>query len=218
MKEIFPGIFQDGRKLYTLSLAPGKRVYTEDLIRKNGKEYRSWDPTRSKLSAAIMKGMKEVPIKHGSKVLYLGAATGTTPSHISDVVGGEGIVYCVEFSERAIRELLNVCKARGNMVPLMMDARLLGYGIEKVDVLYCDIAQPDQTPVAMRNAKEYLKAGGPLFLVVKSRSIDVVKEPGQIFKEEIKKLKDGGFEIADWKILDPYEKDHAMVLAYAKEE
>ncbi len=213
MKQIFEGIYEENGRIYTINLVPGRKVYGEPLVTKNGKEYRNWDPTRSKLAAAIIKGLKEVPIRKGDKVLYLGAASGTTSSHISDIVGEEGIVYCIEFSERAMRDLLSVCSARGNMVPIHKDARLMGYDIEKVDIVYCDIAQPDQTPVAIRNVREYLKPNGYLFLVIKSRSIDVVKSPRAVYEQEADKLKDEGFRTIDSKVLDPFEKDHALILS-----
>ena len=50
-------------------------------------EYRAWNPFRSKLAAAIVGGIEHIHMKPGSKVLYLGAASGTTVSHVSDLVG-----------------------------------------------------------------------------------------------------------------------------------
>ena len=46
-----------------------------------------WNPFRSKLAAAILGGVDKIHMKPGSKVLYLGAASGTTVSHVSDLVG-----------------------------------------------------------------------------------------------------------------------------------
>ena len=46
-----------------------------------------------------------------------------------------------------------------------------------MDVVYVDIAQPDQTKIAIDNCKMYLKKSGFLFLVIKTRSIDVTKDP-----------------------------------------
>ena len=137
--EIYWAILEDGTKrLATKNLAPGRAVYGERLITFKGVEYRIWDPYRSKLAAAILKGLKNVPIKPGNKVLYLGAASGTTASHVSDIVGENGHVYCVEFSARAIRELVNnVCAFRPNMSPILEDARLperYAMLIEKVDL------------------------------------------------------------------------------------
>src|SRR5690349_24963955 len=89
----FEGIFLIGKegaeKLGTRSLAPGKIVYGEEVVKAGDEEYRVWDPFRSKLAAAILKGLHEIPFGDKSRVLYLGAASGTTVSHVSDIVGPE---------------------------------------------------------------------------------------------------------------------------------
>ena len=64
-------------------------------------EYRIWNPFRSKLAASILSGVDNIHIKPGLKVLYLGAASGTSVSHVSDIVGPEGTVFAVEFSHRS---------------------------------------------------------------------------------------------------------------------
>ena len=213
MKEIFPGIFKDGKILYTINLTPGTRIYGEKLIKKDV-EFREWAAQRSKLAAAIMKGLKTLPVKHAASVLYLGASTGTTVSHISDIAGKEGAVYAVEFSERVFRNLLDLARQRRNIVPLLADARKPDEypWIEKCDVLYCDIAQPDQTEIAMRNFDEFVEEGY-LLLVVKSQSIDVVKEPKKVYEEEKKKLEESGFDVLELIDLEPYEEKHAMIVA-----
>lgn len=209
---------EDGsRKLATINLIPGESVYGEDLIRFENKEYRIWNPYRSKLAAAIMKQIKFFPITTNNKILYLGAATGTTASHISDIVGKNGKIYCVEFSQRAMRELIGqVCTKRSNMYPILADARfperyrmVPGF----VDSIYCDIAQPEQARILADNSNLYLKDGGGALLAIKSRSIDVTESPEKIFKNEIKILQKNGFAIKETIILEPFEKDHAMVTA-----
>ena len=132
-------------------------VYGERLVKSGGVEYRIWDAFRSKLAAAIIKGVQNVPIEPGSKVLYLGAASGTTPSHVSDIVGEKGQVYCVEFAQRSIRDLVNnVAAYRSNISPLFEDARMPeSYAMfiaGKVDVIYCDVAQPEQAKLLADNA------------------------------------------------------------------
>ena len=218
----FPGIYwaiiEDGsRKLATKNLAPRKTVYGERLIRFKGVEYRLWDPYRSKLAAAILKNLKTVPIKPGDKVLYLGAASGTTASHVSDIIGEKGHVYCVEFAARAIRELVNnVCAFRSNMSPILEDARMperYAMIVEKVDDIYCDIAQPEQAKILADNAQLYLKSNGWIMLAIKAQSIDVTKEPSEVYKREIKTLKERGFEIKEVVHLEPYDKAHAMIVA-----
>lgn len=215
MKEISPAIFSEKGKIFTLNSRPGQRVYGEPLLKKDGKEYREWIPYRSKLAAAIKKDIRKVPLKEAQKVLYLGSATGTTPSHMSDIVGENGLIFCVEFSERMMREFLRVCSQRNNLIPILADARKpQDYSdvTEEVDLVYCDIAQPDATEVAIRNCKKFLKPGGYLMIAIKSRSIDITKSPNRIYREEIEKLEKAGFRILDWKKLDPFEKGHAFIL------
>ena len=201
-------------RLATVNLSPGTKIYGERLVEIRGTEYRLWDPYRSKLAGALMRGLKELPIVPGSRVLYLGAASGTTASHVSDIVGLGGTVYCVEFSSRALRDLLVNCERRSNMVPILADATQLDQYrtvIELADVLYQDVAQPEQTSILLENAQVFLKKGGYAFLALKARSIDVTKEPRDIFETEMKKL-EKELEIVDSKLIDPYSQDHAMIL------
>lgn len=207
------------QKLATENLVPGNQVYNEKLIYKNKIEFRLWDPFRSKLAAAILNGLKTFPFKEGSTVLYLGASTGTTVSHISDMVGPRGIVFGVEHASRVARDFLDrVASHRKNIIPIMQDARrpkeyFSVFG--KVEIIYCDIAQPDQTEIAIANCKQFLKKGGLMFLVIKTRSIDVTKSPNRIVEEESKKLEEL-FDILQTIDLHPYDKDHAMVIARMK--
>ena len=203
-------------KLATENLTPKKQVYKEKLILKKGIEYRLWDPFRSKLAACLMNGLITFPFKEKSNVLYLGVSTGTTISHVSDIIGPNGTVFGVEHSSRVARDFLDrVACFRKNIVPIIPDARQPKQYFSvynKVDVVYVDIAQPDQTDIAIENCRMYLKKNGYLFLVIKARSIDVTKDPKQIFTNEIKKL-ETKFEIKQVINLNPYDKDHAMVIA-----
>ncbi len=220
MENIYECVYNDGTtRLCTKNLAPGISVYGEKLIRYEGVEYREWNAFRSKLAGAILKGIKFNPVKKGVKVLYLGAASGTTISHVSDIIELEGKAYGIEFSPRVVRELLLVAEHRPNIFPILADARFpqtYKNLVEDADVLYVDIAQPDQTDIAIFNAQFFLKPNGYMLLAIKARSIDVTKEPTEIYKEEVNKLKNSGFEVEDIVQLDPYDKDHAMVLAKYK--
>jgi fibrillarin-like pre-rRNA processing protein len=204
------------KKLATENLVPGNQVYKEKLIIKKGIEYRLWDPFRSKLAASIMNELEEFPFENKSKVLYLGASTGTTVSHVSDIVGPSGIVFSVEHASRVARDFLDrVATFRANIIPILKDARkpkeyFSVFG--KVDVVYVDIAQPDQTKIAIDNCHLFLKKGGYFFLVIKTRSIDVTKSPKKIIEQEIEKLKTN-FDVLQSIDLHPYDKDHAMVIA-----
>ena len=215
MREIFPGIFSINKQLAVENPAPGFKPFDEELIKTDKKEFRVWNPYRSKAAAAIAKGIKEFPIAEGSKVLYLGSAHGYTPSFLSAIIGKNGIIYAIEFSERCFNEFLPLCKKYTNITPILADARKpeLYQWIEKVDVIYCDISQPDETEIAIRNCKEFLKSGGYLLLAIKSRSIDITRTPKEVYQSEIKKLKDAGFDIIEWKALEPFEQAHAFVVA-----
>lgn len=221
----FPAVFQvtleDGaQRLATRNLVLGRNVYGERLVRFESVEYRVWDAFRSKLAAAILKGSTIVPIKPNHQVLYLGAASGTTASHVSDIIGEKGHVYCVEFASRSIRDLVeNVCAYRLNMSPIMEDARLPErYSMfirGKVDDIYCDIAQPEQAKLLADNADLFLKNDGWIMLAVKSQSIDVTKEPSEVYRQEVKLLEKRGFRVEEVVNLEPYDKAHAMIVAQA---
>ena len=207
------------KKLATENMVPRNQVYKEKLIIKKRIEYRLWDPFRSKLAAAIMNELEYFPFENKTRVLYLGVSTGTTISHISDIVGPSGIIFGVEHASRVAREFLDrVASHRPNIVPILQDARkpkeyFSVFG--KVDVVYVDIAQPDQTVIAIENCKIFLKKGGYFFLVIKTRSIDVTKDPKKIIDKEIEKLKTE-FDVLQSIDLQPYDKDHAMVVAKYK--
>jgi fibrillarin-like pre-rRNA processing protein len=212
-------IFAGGEKhAATVNLVPGDSVYGEKLVKQGGEEYRLWDPFRSKLAGALKKGLRNLPIKNGTKVLYLGASTGTTVSHVSDIVGNSGIVFAVEPATRVARELIeNVASKRKNVVPVLEDARRPNSYFSvfgKVDVVYCDIAQPDQTEIAIANCNAYLKPGGVMLLVVKTRSIDVLMDPKAVVVQEAKKLEKAGFAIDQVLNLEPFDKDHGMIYCF----
>jgi len=219
--EIYQATLEDGaQRLATRNLTPGRNVYGERLIRYEGVEYRLWDAFRSKLAAAILKNLKTVPIKPNHKVLYLGAASGTTASHVSDIVGEKGHVYCIEFASRALRELVNnVCAYRLNMSPFLEDARFpekyRAYISGNVDEIYCDVAQPEQAKILADNSDVFLKKSGWIMLAVKAQSIDVTKKPSEVYENEIKILESRGFRIEEVVHLEPYDKAHAMIVAQA---
>ncbi|MBL7206582.1 MAG: fibrillarin-like rRNA/tRNA 2'-O-methyltransferase [Candidatus Aenigmarchaeota archaeon] len=209
--EIFEGVWKEKKKLLTKNLVPGKRVYKEKLIKIKNIEYREWIPNRSKPAAGIMKGLKNFPLKKGIKILYLGLASSTTASHFSDIISKEGILYGVEISKRSLRDSLSVAEARGNIVCINKNARKpQDYPwVEKVDFVFQDIASNDQPEILIRNCKTFLKPGGYAMLSLKSRSMNVVKEPKDVYKEVGEKLKKE-FKIIEKVELDPYEKDHML--------
>ncbi len=205
------------RLLSTRNLAPGRRVYGEELLDIGGVEYRLWNPSRSKLGAAIVKGLGNNPLRPGTKVLYLGVASGTTCSHVSDIVGDLGHVWGVDFAPRPLRDLIDhVARYRSNITPILGDARqpkTYSLQVPKVDVIFADVAQPDQAEIVVKNARLFLRRGGYAMLSIKSRSVDVGRDPREIYKEQVGVLKAGGFRVEELVELDPFEKDHALALA-----
>jgi len=205
--------------LVTLNLVPGESVYGEKRItvEENGVklEYRAWNPFRSKLAAGIMGGLKDIHIKPNTKVLYLGAASGTSVSHVSDLVGPGGLVYAVEFSHRSGRDLVNLAKKRTNVIPIVEDARLpqkYRMLVGMVDVVFSDVAQPDQARIVALNSEYFLKNGGHFVISIKASCIDSTAAPEAVFAREVAKLKEKGFKPREQITLEPYERDHAVVV------
>ncbi len=213
--EIFSGVYLlelDGQKRLATKSNDPVPVYGERI--QDG--YRLWDPFRSKLGAFLLKsqGKNKSPcISSNDKVLYLGAATGTTVSHISDIVT-DGLIYAVEFSPRSMRDLIRLAERRDNIIPILADAsKPEEYSAlaEPVDLVYQDIAQKNQAEIAVLNSNRYLKSGGDLLLMIKTRSIDVTASPSEVLNLEIKKLY--GIDILDIMDLLPFHQDHWAVLA-----
>ena len=171
---------------------------------------RVWDPHRSKMSALYHVG-NGVELTPGMRVLYLGAANGTTVSHVADYVD---VVYAVEFAPRPMQDLLEVSRRRRNVIPIMADAaRPEQYAplVEAVDLLYQDVAQPDQAGIALRNCS-FLKNGGILVLMLKTRSVDVRKEPAEVFQDTLDVLIASGLVVQECVWLAPYHHDHAAIV------
>ncbi len=208
---------EDGSlRLATRNLVPGQRVYGERLFKYGDEEYREWNAYRSKLAAALLKGLVDFPVFSGDRILYLGIASGTTASHISDIIGSNGRIYGVEFAPRVMRDLLLIVSERRNIYPILGDARFpekYRHLVEGVSGLYADVAQPEQASIVVRNAKLFLEDGGYLLLAIKARSIDVTTEPSEVYRREVDTLVTGGFDIVDVVHLDPFDRDHAMIYA-----
>jgi len=205
--------------IVTKNMDPGNSVYGEKRIAvEDGEtktEYRVWNPFRSKLCAAVVAGVDDIHVKPGAKLLYLGAASGTTVSHCSDVVGPTGCVYAVEFSARPGRDLINCAKKRTNIIPIVEDARYpLKYRmlVGMVDVIFADVAQPDQARIVGHNAEYFLKNGGHFVISIKANCIDSTQAAEAVFASEINKLKEMNFKPREYVTLEPYERDHAVVI------
>jgi len=206
------GVYSGGRTLVTINAAPGVNVYGERLMDFGDVQYRSWDPNRSKLAAMILLGGRDFGLDRGTKVLYLGAASGTTASHVSDIVT-DGIVYCIEISPRVFRDLVHVCESRKNMIPVLADAsRPVDYAhmIEGVELVYQDIAQRNQADIFARNMFSFEAERG--ILMLKSRSVDVSKDPKEVYANVKRFLTLKNLEVKQVIDLDEYAKDHAAFI------
>jgi len=220
-----PGIFVAKGKdslLVTKNLVPGESVYGEKRITIEGAaegtkvEYRVWNPFRSKLAAGVLGGMDDIYIGPGKKVLYLGAASGTSVSHVADIVGPDGVVYAVEFSARSGRDLINMAKKRTNVIPIVEDARLPNKYrmlLSTVDVIFADIAQPDQARIVIYNAQYFLKDGGHAVISIKASCVDSTIAPSAVFAQEVQTLRAHKLKPIAQITLEPYERDHAIVTA-----
>jgi len=206
-------VFEDRNRLYTKNLSKGA-VYGERIVREKGVEYREWDVKKSKLAASITKGSPNIGIRNGDKVLYLGCSTGTTVSHVSDIIGEDGFLFGIDSAARVLRQFVFLCERRNNITALMQDAAHPEEYVDKVfevDILYQDVAQRNQVEIFLKNKNLFLKKGGYGLLCIKSRSIDVSKKPKDIFKVVRKELEQN-MTIIDQRILDPFQRDHCMFI------
>lgn len=199
------------KNLCTINLVPGKTVYSERLIDRDGSEYRVFDPKKSKLAAAIVKGA-DVQLKENSAVLYLGASTGTTVSHVSDIIGKKGIVFAIDVAPRVVRDLVFVAQQRPNIAPILADAHQpndYAHRLSKVDWLYQDIAAKDQVGIFLRNIELFLEKNGVAILCLKAKSVDITKKSEAVF-QEAREVLEKEIDVLEQLTLEPYYKDHCV--------
>ncbi|KAM3439732.1 hypothetical protein MY4824_002495 [Beauveria thailandica] len=226
-----PGVFvvrggkEDG--IATRNLTPGDSVYGEKRISVDESiqnddgtttttkvEYRMWNPFRSKLCAAIAGGADDIYMKPGSRVLYIGGASGTSVSHVADLVGPTGYVYAVEFSSRSGRDLIAMASKRPNVVPIVEDARQPARYrmiVPMVDVIFADVAQPDQARIVAMNANWFLKVGGGVLISIKANCIDSTAPAAEVFASEVQKMRAESIKPKFQLTLEPFERDHCLV-------
>ncbi|MFB6292588.1 MAG: fibrillarin-like rRNA/tRNA 2'-O-methyltransferase [Candidatus Nanohaloarchaea archaeon] len=217
MEEIQPGIYREGNRLYTVNAVPSEDVYGEKLLDKEGDEFRTWNPNRSKAAAAVLNGV-DLEIGKTDEILYLGAASGTTVSHFSDIVDS-GFIYAVEYSDTVARDLVSLSEKRENIAPLLADARKpeeYDEYMDEVDVVFQDISQQDQAEIFAKNAERFMADDGVGLLSVKARSISSARDAEDIFDEVRQKLRER-FEIVGETELEPYEKEHLFLKLKKKE-
>jgi rRNA 2'-O-methyltransferase fibrillarin len=125
------------------------------------------------------------------------------------------MVYAVEFSHRSGRDLINMAKKRTNVIPIVEDARhpqKYRMLVPMVDVIFADVAQPDQARIVALNAQYFLKTGGHFVISIKANCIDSTASPEAVFAKEVQKLKEEQFKPREQVTLEPYERDHAVVV------
>lgn len=211
MKEIQPGIFERNGKIYTENSDPGEKVYGEGLVEFDEVEYRRWKADRSKIGAAVQNGVN-LGLERDDLVLYLGAASGTTVSHLSDILE-EGFIVGVEYSDTVIRGLVELSERRDNVAPVLGDARKpeeYEEYVEAADMVFQDISQRDQAEMFLKNCRKFLKKGGVGLLAVKARSISSSKDKDEIF-DQVREKVSSEYDIVDEVELDPYEKEHLVI-------
>jgi fibrillarin-like pre-rRNA processing protein len=173
--------------------------------------WRAWDSRRSKLAAMLDRELA-VGLAPDVTVLYLGAAAGTTVSHVADIAGP---VYAVEFAARPVRDLVRVAEDRANVVPLFADARdppAYGHVVEAdVDLLVQDVATRGQAEVAATN-RRFLADDGRLALAVKARSEDVTADPDAVYDRVLGAL-EADYDVLETASLAPDHADHLAVVA-----
>jgi len=213
--DLLPGVIKEANRLFTVipGQYPTKTVYGERIVSKDGRALRVWSPYRSKLAAAILK-RASIEFSRDYHVLYLGAATGTTVSHLSDLLT-EGTIYAVEISSFAMQRLVALSRERSNIIPILADAfhpERYSNIISDVDVVYQDISQRNQVDIFIKNCNLYLKEKGYGIIMIKARSIDVNLKPTKIYKMVKQQIIKDGYEIVDYKNLNPYARDHACMV------
>ena len=213
MQLISENVFTDNNKIYTLSDYK-KSVYGEKVIVKNNKFYREWNPFRSKIAAALMRKLNKLNINENSTILYLGCASGTTVSHISDIAK-KGLIFALDISQKEMNLLYLKLKNRNNIAPILADANnpqnySKNMNNQKVDIIIQDLATPKQIDILLKNSDLYLKDGGEIYFSLKIKSISQIKKQTDIL-EEVKTKLNKKFKILKSVNLRKYEDNHWLL-------
>ncbi len=209
----YPGLFKDGhgkRTKYFVQTAKRQSFFDERIVSHQQGLFREVDPERSKLFAAIAKGVSQLGLKEDSSILYLGASHGYTVSFLSDMVT-KGQIFALDFAPRVMRDMVFIAEQKENIAPVYANASHpeTYANIPLVDVVFMDVAQRNQVEIFKKNCDAFLKSGGFGLLALKARSMDMTKKPKDLFKQVRKEL-ERNFIVVDYRELDPFEKDHAF--------
>jgi fibrillarin-like pre-rRNA processing protein len=210
----WPGVYREGRDLFTVNLRPGETVYGERRVERDGVEYRSWDPFRSKLAALLLRGPAPALPPRVRTVLYLGAAHGTTASHVSDL-WPDASVFVVEKSPTSFAPLLALARRRPNLLPLLADAQLperYGADVGLADLLYQDVAQRGQAAIFAENARTCLAPEGTGVLMLKIRSVTQRLAAAQVVRAARDELEIAGLTLRSEVSLTPFSREHVALI------
>ena len=195
-------------------LSPGVPIFRERIWK--GK--RVWEPKHSKLAALYHKKQNpELELTPKMRVLYLGAGNGTTVSYVADYVE---VIYAIEPAPEPMTDLISIARKRQNIIPLLSDARKpkeYAALVEEVDMVYQDVAQPNQVEIFLANCRLFLKKGGIGILMLKTRCIDVRQDPKELSEAAFEALSDAGYIISDRIWLEPWHQDHSALIAHKRD-
>ncbi len=207
------GVCREGRDLYTVNRIPGTKVYGESLSVADGIEYRAWDPFRSKLAAFLLKGAPGDVLGQPRTVLYLGAAHGTTASHLSDL-WPNATIFAIEKSPTSFAPLLALARTRPGLVPILADAQLperYQADVGAVDFLYQDIAQRNQAGIYVENAQACLAPSGRGILMLKVRSVTQQRTTAAVVREARSALVSAHLAVTYETALSPFSREHVAL-------
>ncbi len=210
----WPGVFREGRELYTINADVGHRVHGETLRSVGGVEYRTWDPFRSKLAGLLLRGAPDDVFGTVHSVLYLGGAHGTTVSHLADLWPEEPI-FVIEKSATAFAPLLALARRRENLLPILADAQLperYQADVGSVDLLYQDVAQRNQATIFAENVASCLSPKGRGILMLKVRSVTQRRPAAAIARETRAELVRAGLSVLGEVALAPFAREHVALL------
>ena len=186
-------------------------VYGERVTYRDRRALRRFDPFRSKLAAALARGYEGPLPRPGEAWLYLGAASGSTASHVADLTGPTGAVYAVERSLRPFAKLVHLADRLPTLLPILGDARApdeYAGDLPGIAGIYADIAQPDQPAILRENARRFLRAGGVALLALKTASMGRAGTPRRYAESASEELESGGLEVEESLGLEPFHKGH----------
>ncbi|HEX9710378.1 MAG TPA: fibrillarin-like rRNA/tRNA 2'-O-methyltransferase [Candidatus Thermoplasmatota archaeon] len=213
-----PALATDGRSFFTRHGGGGRPAYGEEVVRgPDGHPWRRFEPRRSKTAAALHAGglgPELEAVLSSPPLLYLGAASGTSLSHLADIVAPEP-AYGVEVAQRSFADLLENLRPWPNVFPVHADARRpAAYAalVGRAGAIVQDVAAADQVAVLAGNARAFLPDGAPALLFLKARSVDSGADPPAVFEEAREALAAAGFGVREQRALEPFDRDHRAFL------